>query len=70
MSTGPVRTGVPMPGASPALGVKPGTRAAALPGEEASGQALDTGEVQALLEATPGYWRPLVAVLATSGLRI
>jgi integrase len=42
----------------------------ALPGEEASGQALDTGEVQALLEATPDYWRPLVAVLATSGLRI
>jgi integrase len=55
---------------NPGLGVRPGTRAAALPGEEASGQALDTGEVQALLEATPGYWRPLVAVLATSGLRI
>jgi integrase len=55
---------------NPALGVKSGTRAAALLGEVTSGQALDTAEVRALLEATPGFWRPLVAVLATSGLRI
>ena len=55
---------------NPAFGVKLGAKTAPLPGEEAAGQALDTGEVQALLEATPGYWRPLVAVLATSGLRI
>ncbi|HET6770674.1 MAG TPA: tyrosine-type recombinase/integrase [Actinomycetota bacterium] len=55
---------------NPALGVKLGTRAATLSGEEAGGQALDTDEVHALLEATPAYWRPLVAVLATSGLRI
>lgn len=56
---------------NPALGVKPGgTRPPAPPGEEVGGQALDTAEVRALLEATSGYWRPMVAVLATSGLRI
>jgi integrase len=53
---------------NPALGVKAGARA--LSGEEAGGQALDVAEVQALLDGTSDYWRPLVAVLATSGLRI
>jgi integrase len=53
---------------NPALGVKPGSRPAeALDG---GGQALEVDEVAALLDATPEYWKPLVALLATSGLRI
>jgi integrase len=53
---------------NPALGVKPGSR----PAEslDGGGQALEVGEVIVLLEATPEYWKPLVALLATSGLRI
>jgi integrase len=55
---------------NPALGVKPGSRPPSLPGQESGGQALDVEEVRALLDATPDYWRPLVAMLATTGLRI
>lgn len=53
---------------NPALGVKPGSR----PGVslDGGGQALEVDEVAALLCATPQYWQPLVALLATSGLRI
>jgi integrase len=54
---------------NPALGVKPGTR---LPtsSDDPGGQALDMEEVHALLDNTAEYWKPLVAFLATSGLRI
>lgn len=55
---------------NPALGVKPGSRPASLPGQESGGQALDVEEVTALLATTPDFWRPLVAMLATTGLRI
>lgn len=53
---------------NPALGVKPGSR----PGGslDGGGRALEVDEVAALLEATPENWTPLVALLATSGLRI
>jgi integrase len=53
---------------NPALGVKPGSRPAA--SIDGGGQALEVEQVTALVEATPEYWRPLVALLATSGLRI
>jgi integrase len=53
---------------NPALGVKPGSRPAiSLDGR---GQALEVEQVTALVDATPDYWKPLVALLATSGLRI
>jgi integrase len=53
---------------NPALGVKPGSRPAA--SIDRGGQALEAEQVMALVEATTDYWRPLVALLATSGLRI
>jgi integrase len=53
---------------NPALGVKPGSRPTA--SLDSGGQALEVEQVTALLEATPEYWKPLVALLATSGLRI
>ncbi len=53
---------------NPALGVKPGSRPPA--SIDGGGQALEVEEVKALVEATPEYWKPLVALLATSGLRI
>jgi integrase len=53
---------------NPALGVKPGSRPGA--SFDGGGQALEVDEVAALLDATPDYWKPLVALLATSGLRI
>jgi integrase len=53
---------------NPALGVKPGSRPAA--SLDGGGQALEVEEVTALVKATPDYWKPLVALLATSGLRI
>lgn len=53
---------------NPALGVKPGSRPA--PSIDGGGQALEVVQVTALVDATPEYWRPLVALLATSGLRI
>ena len=34
------------------------------------GVAVEVEEVRALVDATPDYWKPLVALLATSGLRI
>jgi integrase len=53
---------------NPALGVKPGScPTASLDG---GGQALEVDQVIALVDATPEYWKPLVALLATSGLRI
>jgi integrase len=53
---------------NPALGVKPGSRpAVALDG---GGQALEVEQVTSLVDATPDYWKPLIALLATSGLRI
>jgi integrase len=53
---------------NPALGVKPGSRPAA--SIDGGGQALEVEQVTALVEATPQYWKRLVALLATSGLRI
>jgi integrase len=53
---------------NPALGVKPGSRPAA--SIDGGGQALEIEQATALVEATPEYWKPLVALLATSGLRI
>jgi integrase len=53
---------------NPALGVKPGSRPEA--SFDGGGRALEVDEVMALLDATPDYWKPLVALLATSGLRI
>jgi integrase len=53
---------------NPALGVKPGSRPAA--SIDGGGQALEVEQVTALVEATLQYWKPLVALLATSGLRI
>jgi integrase len=53
---------------NPALGVKPGSRPAV--SLDGGGQALEVEQVTALVEATPEYWKPLVALLATSGLRI
>jgi integrase len=53
---------------NPALGVKPGSRPGA--SIDGGGQALEAEQVTALVEATPEYWKPLVALLATSGLRI
>jgi integrase len=50
------------------LGVKPGSRPAAF--IDGRGQALEIEQVTALVEATPEYWKALVALLATSGLRI
>ena len=55
---------------NPALGVKPGTRPLTRPHQDGGGQALDVDEIRALLDETPNYWKPLVALLATSGLRI
>jgi integrase len=53
---------------NPALGVKPGSRPGA--SFNGGGRALEVDEVARLLDATPDYWKPLVALLATSGLRI
>jgi integrase len=53
---------------NPALGVKPGSHPAA--SIDGGGQALEIEQVTALIKATPEYWKPLVALLATSGLRI
>jgi integrase len=53
---------------NPALGVKPGSRPAA--SIDGGGQALEVEQVAALIEATTDYWKPLVALLATSGLPI
>jgi integrase len=53
---------------NPALGVKPGSRPA--PSVDRGGQALEIDQVTALVDATPEYWKPLVTLLATSGLRI
>jgi integrase len=53
---------------NPALGVKPGSRPEV--SLDGGGQALELNEVAGLLDATPDYWKPLVALLATSGLRI
>jgi integrase len=53
---------------NPALGVKPGSRPEV--SLEGGGHALELDEVARLLDATPDYWKPLVALLATSGLRI
>jgi integrase len=53
---------------NPALGVKPGRRPRA--SIDGGGQALEAEQVMALVEATTDYWKPLVAFLATSGLRI
>lgn len=55
---------------NPAHGVRLGGRHPRLSHEDATGQALDVEEVKSLVEATPEYWKPLVALLATSGLRI
>jgi integrase len=53
---------------NPALGVRPGSRPSA--SIDGGGWALEVEQVTSLVEATPEYWRPLVALLATSGLRI
>jgi integrase len=53
---------------NPAVGVRPGSRPAA--SIDGGGQALEVDQVMALVQATPEYWKPLVALLATSGLRI
>lgn len=55
---------------NPAMGVKAGPRSPSAPQAGSGGQALDVHEVRALIDATPDYWKPMVALLATSGLRI
>lgn len=55
-------------GRNPALGVKPGRRPTT--SAAGGGHALEVDQVTALVDATPEYWKPLVALLATSGLRI
>lgn len=55
---------------NPALGVKPGSRPSRSLEGSNGGHALEVDQVRALVDATPDYWKPLVALLATSGLRI
>jgi integrase len=55
---------------NPALGVKLGTRPVRSPHQDEGGQALSVEEVTALVDSTPDYWKPLVSLLATSGMRI
>lgn len=55
---------------NPAHGVRLGSPPERPSHEDEGGQALEVEDVRALVDATPDYWRPLVALLATSGLRI